>query len=73
MTDFFSKTLNRKRNILIFFAFFFGGGGGGGGGRGRAGVETRVSDLFTKNPNLKKKTSFFREGGGSGVSDFPLL
>ena len=34
--------------------FFFGGGGGG----------TRVSDFFTKNPNLKKKRFYFSLFGG---------
>ena len=35
-------------------------GGGGNGGRGSVAM---VSDLFTKNPNLKKK-NFFEVGGG---------
>ena len=36
--------------------FFFVGGGGG----------TRVSDYFTKNPNLKKKKNFVCGGVGGG-------
>ena len=43
--------------------FFFGGGGRGQGGRGR-GEGVRVSDFFTKNPNLKKKICF--QGGAVG-------
>ena len=53
------------------------GGGGGGGGKGDARVNdfffwgggTRVSDFFTKNPNLKKRDFIFLclgVGGGRG-------
>ena len=40
---------------------FFVGGGGAVGGRGEG---ARVSDFFTKNPNLKKKIVGVRVGWG---------
>ena len=51
--------INRKKN---FFIFWEGGGGGG---------EARVSDSFTKNPNLKKR-SFFWAGVGGGKGGMGL-
>ena len=48
--------------------YFFLGGGGGGRGWGGAGVAARVSEFFfTKNPNLKKKKSFWLGGWGEMV------
>ena len=44
--------IKNKNNI-----FFLAGEGGGGG-------KARVSDFFTKNPNLKRKFFFFWGGGG---------
>ena len=38
--------------------------GWGGGARGLVGGGARVSDFFTKNPNIKIKVSFFLGGGG---------
>ena len=62
------------------------GRGGGGGGKGDARVNdfffffggegTRVSDFFTKNPNLKNKRfyfSLFGGGGGGGGSEVARL
>ena len=45
---------------LKYFLFRWGGAEGGG---------ARVSEYFSKNPNLKKKNSFFLAGGpGQGVA-----
>ena len=51
--NFSYKFSNLKKNIL--------GGGGGSEGRG-GGRRPRVSDFFTKDPNL----NFFGGGGGRG-------
>ena len=40
--------------------------GGGGGGRSGGGGEARVSEFFTKNPNLRMLFLFFLGGGGGG-------
>ena len=53
-------------HILNIFFIFFGGGGGGGRGRrvaGGGGGGARVSDFFTKGPNL----IFFSGGEVGGV------
>ena len=47
-----------KFEIIFFVSFFFfcgGGGGGGGGGWRGMGGGARVSEFFTKNPNLKQE------------------
>ena len=44
-----TKSLNTKKKK------FQGGVGGGGGGRTRVG-KARVSEFFTKDPNLNKKS-----------------
>ena len=62
VSDFF---FTKNPHLKYFFPFFFGGGGGGGRrrvGRGRGGG-ARVSDFFTKDPNL---IFFFWGGGGGG-------
>ena len=51
--------------MLELMIFFWGGGGWGEG--------TRVSDFFTKNPNLKKRFYFSLFGGGGGVTKDPNL
>ena len=69
--NFYTKNLTKN--------FFVGVGGGEGDARVSdffCGGRTRVSDYFTKNPNLiKKKRFFFFLGGGGGsgmarLSDF---
>ena len=51
-----------KCMFFFLFVFFFWGGGGCGGGGGGGGA--RLSNFFTKNPDLKKK--FWGGVGGRG-------
>ena len=60
VSELFYKESKSTEKKLIFYFLFLGVCVGVGGGKEGA----RVSDFFTKNPNLKLKKNFFGWGGG---------
>ena len=69
MIFFYKESKSKKKEILFFFVWGWVGEGGS--------EVAKLSDFFTKNPNLKKKLFFGGGGGGVGgggsrISEFFL-